>query len=114
MSAWRSLHEPALCAVRIGLAEDGIGSATIGVDWGAEAELEERTVWTQRSGGKRNRGIHSLAWDTAMKLYRPILSYDERGWLLDGNPKDLHEAMERILDLGLVNDATQRLAGRRG
>lgn len=77
MSAWRNLHQPNPCAIRIGLAEEGVGATTIGVDWAPDAELDRRTVWTQRPGGKREMGIHSLGWDVAMQLYRPILSYED-------------------------------------
>jgi ABC-type branched-subunit amino acid transport system ATPase component len=110
MSAWRNLHEPDPCAIRIGLAEEGVGATTIGVDWAPDAELDDRTVWTQRPGGKRETGIQSLGWTSVMDLYRPILSYEELGRLLDGRPKELYEAMERILGLGQVNEATRRLA----
>lgn len=110
MSAWRNLHQPDPCAIRIGLAEEGSGTTTIGVDWAPDADLGNRTVWTQRAHGKREPGIGALGWDTAMDLYRPILSYEELGRLLDGKPKDLYEAMERILGLGQVNEATRRLA----
>lgn len=110
MSAWRNLHQPVPCSIRIGLAEEGSGPVTVGVDWSPDADLTDRTVWTQRAGAKREPGIGSLGWETAMALYRPILSYEELGRLLDGRPIDLYEAMERILGLGQINDATQRLA----
>jgi recombinational DNA repair ATPase RecF len=110
MSAWRNLHQSDPCSIRVGLAEEGRGSTVVGVDWAPDAELTNRTVWTQRAGAKREPGISSLGWDTAMKLYRPILSYEELGRLLDGKPTELYEAMERILGLGQVNVATSRLA----
>jgi energy-coupling factor transporter ATP-binding protein EcfA2 len=110
MSAWRNLHEPDLCAIRIGLAEEGVGATMIGLDWAPGAALDDHSLWTQRAGAKREASISSLGWDTAMKLYRPILSYEELGRLLDGQPKDVYVAMERILGLGQVNDAAERLA----
>lgn len=112
MSAWRNLHQPDPCAIRIGLAEEGVGVTTVGVDWAPDAELGERAVWTQRPGDKREPGIASLGWDDAMRLYRPILSYEELGGLLDGKQSDLYEAMERILGLGQVNDAGRWLAAQ--
>jgi recombinational DNA repair ATPase RecF len=110
MSAWRNLHQPDPCTIRVGLAEEGSGPITVGVDWTPDAELTDCTLWTQRSGAKREPGISGLGWDRALKLYRPILSYEELGHLLDGRPIDLYRAMERILGLGQLNDAAQRLA----
>jgi energy-coupling factor transporter ATP-binding protein EcfA2 len=109
MSAWRNLHQPDPCSIRIRLAAEDSGPITVGVDWAPGADLTDHKVWTQRAGGKQEPGVGSLGWDTAMKLYRPILSYEELGRLLDGRPTDLYEAMERILGLGQVNDATRRL-----
>ncbi len=108
-SAWRNIHQTSLCALRIGLAVEGVGATTVGLDWTDNAQLDERKTWTQRSGERREPGTVGLGWDAALDLYRPILSYEELSGLIQGGPSQLHDALDKILDLDQITDAAKRL-----
>lgn len=49
--SWRNLHKPSPCALRVEFTQEGRGTVKVGVDWDADAELSDRTLWTQRAGG---------------------------------------------------------------
>jgi recombinational DNA repair ATPase RecF len=108
--SWRNLHQNRTAEVLIELAEQGAGLTKLGVEWTADAPLEDSSVWTQRPGERRNAGIDSLGWSDALELYRPILSYDELGQRLDGSPTDLYRSLEGILGLDQLADGIDRLS----
>lgn len=85
--AWRNLHAGEPAQIRIGLAEEGSGTTTIGVDWpaGAEVPVGAMQPWVQRKGEKREP-VGALGWDAALTMYRPLLSYDELSGILGGKP----------------------------
>ena len=87
--SWRNLHKPNPCALRVGFTREGSGHVKVGVDWEPEAELADRTLWTQRDGGQATAGIDNLGWAEALELYRPVLTYEELGRLFDGGPSAL-------------------------
>ncbi|GAA5038722.1 AAA family ATPase [Actinopolymorpha pittospori] len=106
---WRNVHDGDPCSIRVELAEEGVGQTTVGVDWTKDAGLDERTTWVQRRGHQRETGVSSLGWDRALELYRPILSYEELGGLLEARHSELHDALAVILGLERVTDAQKRL-----
>lgn len=107
---WRNIHDGDIPAIRIEIAEEGAGLTTIGVDWANDAELADHTTWVQRKGQRREPGLSTLGWGSAIELFRPILSYDELGGLLEGEPSKLYDALAAILGLERITDATNRLA----
>ncbi|MFC5262517.1 AAA family ATPase [Kribbella qitaiheensis] len=107
-SSWRNLHQSHPASILIELAEEGSGRTEIGVEWLADAGLDDRKVWTQRAGARRTAGVDALGWRTPLELYRPILSYDELGQRLEGTQTDLYRALEGILGLDLISDAITR------
>jgi len=106
---WRNLHCPDPCLVRIELAEEGRGRTTVGVDWAVGADRTVPQTWVQRSGAKREPGIDTLGWETAMRLHRPFLSYEELGGLLEAGPSALYDALSPILGLEAMTVAERRL-----
>ncbi|GAA2760146.1 ATP-binding protein [Actinopolymorpha rutila] len=107
---WRNLHAGDPRHIRVDLAEEGVGTTTVGVDWEGEADFDACSTWVQRKGQPREAGVSSLGWDRALELYRPILSYEELGGLLEARPSDLYDALAVLLGLERVTDAQQRLA----
>ena len=87
--SWRNPHGGATASIKVEIAEEGAGLATIRLDWTSEARLEDCSRWVQRAGKKRQPGFDSLGWAGPMELYRPLLSYDELGDVLDGGPTEL-------------------------
>ncbi|MGW0157825.1 AAA family ATPase [Mycobacterium sp. NPDC003323] len=108
--SWRNLHKPNPCALRVGFTREGSGPVKVGVDWEPEAELADRTLWTQRDGEQATDGIDSLGWVEALELYRPVLTYEELGRLFDGGPSALYDALAQLLGLEVLAAVEKKLA----
>jgi recombinational DNA repair ATPase RecF len=107
--SWRNLHKPNPCALRVGFTREGSGPFKVGVDWKADAELEDRTQWTQRDGGQPTAGIDRLGWADPLELYRPVLTYEELGRLFDGGPSALYDALAKLLGLEVLAAVEKKL-----
>lgn len=108
--SWRNLHKPNPCALRVGFTREGSGPFKVGVDWKADADLEDRTQWTQRDGGQPTAGIDGLGWADPLELYRPVLTYEELGRLFDGGPSALYDALAKLLGLEVLSAVEKKLA----
>lgn len=107
--AWRNLHAGDPAGIRIGITEEGAGTTTIGVDWPAgDVDVTDRKTWIQRPG-QRQEGVEALGWAAALEMYRPLLSYDELGHILEGTPSQFHDQLHRLLGLEQLTEAAQRL-----
>ena len=108
--AWRNLHDGDPAEIRIGIAEEGSGTTTIGVDWpsGDDVDVDAKNSWVQR-GGKKREGLESLGWAAALEMYRPLLSYDELGHILEGTPSQFYDQLHRLLGLEQLTEAMDRL-----
>lgn len=106
---WRNLHCPAPCNVQVDFTIEDGPATSIGADWGPEAQLGDANHWSQRTGEKRQSGVDALGWSTAIEIYRPILSYDEIGGLLEQEPSKLYDALAKLLALDEIQDAETRL-----
>lgn len=64
---WRNLHAGKKSEIRVGLAEEGAGTTTIGVDWppGDDVAVDDSKRWVQRKG-KKQEDISVLGWDGAL------------------------------------------------
>lgn len=108
--SWRNLHKPNPCALRVEFTEEGRGTVKVGVDWDIDAELADRTLWTQRAGEQPTAGIDSLGWSDALELHRPVLTYEELGRLFDGGPSALYDALAKLLGLEILSAVEKKLA----
>ncbi|MES3664439.1 MULTISPECIES: AAA family ATPase [Mycobacterium] len=104
--AWRNLHAGEPAQIRIGLTEEGSGTTTIGVDWpaGQEVPVEDARRWVQRKKQKQEP-VGALGWDTALTMYRPLLSYDELSGILEGRPSEFYDQLYRLLGLEQLSSA---------
>ncbi|MFZ0833373.1 MAG: AAA family ATPase [Mycobacterium sp.] len=106
---WRNLHAGEPAEIRIAVTEEGAGVTTIGVDWSAgEIDVDEMKTWVQRPG-QRREGTSVLGWDAALEMYRPLLSYDELGGIIEGRPSDFYDELYKLLGLEQLADAIARL-----
>jgi energy-coupling factor transporter ATP-binding protein EcfA2 len=103
---WRNLHSGEPARIRIGIAEEGSGTTTIGVDWpsGPDVPVGQRKLWVQRSGQKREP-VSVLGWDVALTMYRPLLSYDELSGILEGRPSEFYDQLFKLLGLEQLKTA---------
>jgi DNA repair exonuclease SbcCD ATPase subunit len=107
--AWRNLHAGEPAAIRIGITEESSGTTTIGVDWPAgDVNVDDMTAWVQRDG-QRREGVETLGWDAALEMYRPLLSYDELGHILEGTPSQFYDQLHRLLGLEQLTEAMHLL-----
>jgi len=111
--SWRNLHTDGPAEIRIGIAEEGSGITTIGVDWrtGDDVDVDDRNCWVQRSG-QRREDPSVLGWSEALQTYRPLLSYEELGHILEGTPSHFYDQLYRLLGLEKLTEAMQRLDSR--
>lgn len=107
--SWRNLHKPNPCAVRVEFTREGSGPLAVGVDWAPDADLTDRSLWTQVDG-QRTDGIDGLGWAHSIELYRPVLSYEELGRLFDGGPSVLYDALAKLLGLEVLTAVEKRIA----
>ena len=63
-------------------------------------------------GHKRDR-LQSLGWERPLSTYRPFLSYNELGALLDEGPSKLYDAVSSILGVEDLAAAERRLRDAR-
>lgn len=110
---WRNIHQPQSAQVTIGLIEEGVGPITVKASWKpSEASVAARTVTTQVAGKPQVTGTDHLGWNHAVEQFRPILSYDELGGMLDGKQSELYDALANILGVEQLTDAAKRLKAR--
>ena len=101
---WRNLHHRT-AALRADLALEGERApCTVARQWTDEAKLEDAETWAQVQG-KPRAGLEALGWKDALETYRPFLSYNELGSMLDEGPSKLYDALSAILGLDTLVDA---------
>jgi hypothetical protein len=105
---WRNLHHKS-AAIQAELAVEGVPGATVARrTWSDGAALEASGVEVQPHGlPKTDLGF--LGWDSALSTYRPFLSYNELGAMLDEGPTKLHDAVSLVLGLDDLTEAEKTL-----
>ncbi|BBZ26725.1 hypothetical protein MMAD_10200 [Mycolicibacterium madagascariense] len=106
---WRNLHAGDPATIRVGLAEQGRGATVVGVDWPpGDVAVTDLRRWVQRAGRKQDDPA-VLGWSNALAMYRPMLSYDELGGILDGAPSEFYDQLYKLLGLEQLTVAMARL-----
>lgn len=109
---WRNLHH-AIAAIEVELVPDGRpGITKLRGAWAAGASLDAVQATVQATGEPRNDDI-VLGHAGSIRVYRPFLSYNELGSMLADRPSDLYDALEAVLGLDELADATERLRHQR-
>jgi len=118
LSRWRNLHEQDSVHVAVRLMSPATGpnqqgsEVVIDVQWPPDAEITDGRVEVLINDHSAPTGRQQLDWDRAMEIFRPILTYEELGALLDGKPSELHDALHRALSLERLDEADRRLAAQ--
>ena len=95
---WRNLHHPDLARIEAKLSIDGrAGSQTVARSWKASDDLEDGGATVSYKG--KSAPLTSLGWSEALSTYRPFLSYNELGSMLEEGPSRLFDALAAILGL---------------
>ena len=95
---WRNLHQAHPAAIEAELLLEGGGHAKVGSLWDAGAELDAQKTSAQLKG-KPKTTLQALGWTDALVSYRPFLSYNELGSMLDEGPSKLYDALSLVLGL---------------
>ena len=95
---WRNLHQPETAKIEASLLIDGqAGTFVASRQWSAEDELEDSEATVTHDG--KTDPIHQLGWEQPFATYRPFLSYNELGSMLEDGPSKLFDALASILGL---------------
>lgn len=113
---WRNLHHDH-ARVKVGLVEEARGPITVSTTWAdGDGDLAARVTRTQRTvDGQvqpQQNGLGDLSWARPLEQFRPMLSYDELGGLLEQGPSKLYDALASILGVEQLSDALKRIQGR--
>ena len=109
---WRSLHNAHPVGVTAEVLLEGEGTASVSGTWDEGADLGEQKAFVQPKG-KPKTTLEQLGWRDAVVSYRPFLSYNELGSLLDEGPSKLYDALSLVLGLEDLVTAQSALAESR-
>ncbi len=103
-AGWRNLHHrgPVLVQGRF-TVEGEDQEVRVSRRW----DGEELPASTLKVTGAQD--LDALGWSAALADFRPFLSYNELGSLLEDGPARLHDALIPLLGLELLEEAIQRL-----
>ena len=107
---WRNLHHPK-AAIEAEFALEGEkGTCTVAARVGGRRRPRRRRPPGRRSTASRAPARTPSAGTTPLTTYRPFLSYNELGSMLDEGPSKLYDALSTILGLDDLVDAQTALA----
>lgn len=110
---WACLHLAGPRSIEVRLLADGqAGETIVRRRWAASDPLVGGTAVAQALGGPE-APIATLGLDRAIKSWRPFLSYNELGGLLDDGPSRLYDAISAVLGLEEWVEAEERLTNAR-
>jgi recombinational DNA repair ATPase RecF len=96
---WRNLHQPLPTQVSAELAIEGTpGRTTARRHWPPQAGLEQSLIEVQPHGQPKSDRL-TFGWEQALVAFRPFLSYNELGSMLDEGPSKLYDALSSVLGL---------------
>ena len=109
---WRNLHQAETASVSAELLVEGEGPLVASRTWSADADLGAGVVTAKAKGGKA-QPLDTLGWAGALGTFRPFLSYNELGSLLEDGPSALYDALSTVLGLEEFVVVQTRLADAR-
>ncbi len=109
---WRNLHQAQIASVSADLLVEGDGPLTATRTWTTGAELATGVATTKAKGGKA-KPLEAHGWSPSLTTFRPFLSYNEMGSLLEDGPSALYDALSTVLGLEEFVVVHSRLADAR-
>ncbi|MDQ3485607.1 MAG: recombinase RecF, partial [Actinomycetota bacterium] len=98
------------------IIEEGAGPVRLCTRWDADStNVNDHTTTAQRtvSGTKGPvQDAATLGWAPSLETFRPMLSYDELGGLLESGPSELYDAIAKVLGTEQLADALARIKFR--
>jgi DNA repair exonuclease SbcCD ATPase subunit len=109
---WRNLQHKTAAIEAEFLVEGEKGATRLASRWKDDAGLDDVERFAQVHGRKQMAPAE-LGWEQALGTYRPFLSYNELGSMLDAGPSRLFDALSAILGLEELTEAQETLAEAR-
>ena len=109
---WQNLHSEGGATLEAVLAVETTGATTVRHVWAEEDELDAGETTVQPHGQPKTT-LEALGWQDAITTYRPFLSYNELGSMLDDGPSKLYDALARVLGLDDLVEAEGALSKAR-
>jgi hypothetical protein len=110
VDGWRNLHHDG-AVLKADLLVEGKGNVAVSRTWTA-AGLESHQVKCV-GPDKKVASLQALGWSDPLVTFRPFLSYNELGSLLEEGPSKLYDALSKVLGLEEFVEVQNRLAGAR-
>jgi energy-coupling factor transporter ATP-binding protein EcfA2 len=107
---WRNLHHQA-ASLTADVVVEGRGHVTLARTW--PGNLLTASTATARAAGQPPQPLDSLGWGQALTAFRPFLSYNELGSLLEEGPSKLYDALSGVLGLDELTAVFVRLTAAR-
>jgi len=109
---WRNLHHPHASVQAEFTLQGEPKPCSLVLAWkeGDPLESGSRTVQIR---GKERTDASALGWDEPLRSYRPCLSYNELGSMLDEGPSKLYDGLAAILGLEDLVTSQDRLRDAR-
>ena len=109
---WRNLHHPH-AAIEAEFSLQGESKpCALALEW-KDGEPLESGRRTAQIRGKERTDAAALGWEGPLVSYRPCLSYNELGSMLDEGPSKLYDGLAAILGLEDLVTSQKRLADAR-
>lgn len=113
---WRNVHSMGSTQIVAEFVEEGLGPVRLCTRWDATTtNVNEHTTTVQRTvhgmkGPAQNAAV--LGWTQQLETYRPMLTYDELGGLLESGPSELYDALAKVLGTEQLAEALARIKSR--
>jgi len=98
VQGWRNLHHADRAAIKAELLVEQKGTLTVSREWKAGEDLPKAAPVLRIKAGTA-QPLNSLGWEEPLAKFRPFLSYNELGSLLDEGPAKLYDALSSVLGL---------------
>ncbi|GAA4832815.1 ATP-binding protein [Actinomycetospora corticicola] len=103
---WRNLHCPDPARIAVETVGGPGGPVMVRRAWGPDDGLEAGS-WTRQAHSERVAPVGSAG--DAVRTYRPFLSYNELGSVVEGKPSEMHDALFTLLGLADLTAAQGRI-----
>ena len=111
---WQNLHHPDGTAVEAEFDVAGSpGPLSVRRAWPPGSALGDAAPATAQVKGEPQRPYSELGWGPALSTFRPFLSYNELGSILDEGPSKLFDALSKVLGLDDLVDVAKQVADAR-
>lgn len=109
---WRNLHTSDGTSLEARLLIDGeAGPYVVSRTWGADEDLDDGEASVVHN--TKSSPLSELGWEEPLANYRPFLSYNELGSMLEDGPSKLFDALASILGLEELVRASDALKDSR-